>query len=155
MKTSKRSVLDTSKHSILVAALALVVGMDASLAAEPVGEGAEESEPSVAIVPPAFVRNAMLTTGCWARLYDGANFGGRVLTVAGPVDLPKSQLRPSFTWGGLFDSLVVGPKATLIAFEAENYTDRSATFQPGQRVPALDAYLGSRRIRSLRITCKV
>lgn len=147
--------MKSSKHLVLGAALAIGVGIGNSLAADPVEEGTEDKEPSVAIVPPAFVRNAMLTTGCWARLYSAASFKGGVVTVAGPVDLPKSQLRPSLEWGGVFDSLVVGPKATLIAFENEDYTERSATFKSGQRVPALDAHLGSRKIRSLRITCKV
>ncbi|MBA3478060.1 MAG: hypothetical protein H0T52_06625, partial [Lautropia sp.] len=62
-------------------------------------EGVDDNEASVAIVPSAFVKNAMLATGCWARLYGRTNFSGDVLTVAGPVDLPKAELRPAFRWG--------------------------------------------------------
>jgi len=125
----------------------------------PVAQAQDEGrdrEPSVAIVPSAFIKNAMLTTGCWARLFRGENFTGEGITVAGPVDLPKSELPPAFQWGGSFDSLEVGPKATLTAFDNEDYTDRSAVFEPGLRVPDLDEKLGQlEKIRSLRITCRV
>jgi hypothetical protein len=117
---------------------------------------AEDREPSVAIVPSAFIKNAMLTTGCWARLYRGSNFTGEGITMAGPVDLPKSELPPAFRWGGSFDSLQVGPKATLTTFDNEDYTARSAVFEPGAQVPDLDEKLGQlEKIRSLRITCRV
>lgn len=119
-------------------------------------QGGSDREPSAAIVPSAFIRNAMLTTGCWARLYRGDNFSGERIMVAGPVDLPKSELPPSFRWGGSFDSLEVGPRATLTAFDNEDYTDRSAVFEPGLRVPDLDEKLGHlEKIRSLRLTCRV
>lgn len=76
-----------------------------------------------------------------------------MLSVVGPVDIANARVG-GFHWGRRFDSIVVGPKATVTAYDNENYEQRTATFRPGQRVPELDEKMGFvENIRSLRVSC--
>lgn len=94
-----------------------------------------------------------LANGCWARLYTDENFRGEVLSVVGPVDIANASVG-GFEWGRRFNSIVVGPKATLTAYDNDNYQQRTATFRSAQRVQDLDEKMGFfENIRSLRVVC--
>ncbi len=57
-------------------------------------------------------------------------------------------------WAGQFDSVAVGPKATLTAYDAENYKDKAQTFKPGQKVRDLDEKMGLfESIQSVKVSC--
>lgn len=57
-------------------------------------------------------------------------------------------------WSGSFDSVQVGPKATVTVYDNENYTQKVATYKPGQRIADLGETRGFfEDIRSLKIAC--
>ena len=110
--------------------------------------------PIIVLVPVQLASSDTLGNGCWARLYDSANFRGNQLSLVGPVDMPNMRTAFGTDWGGEFDSIQVGPKATLTVYDNENYRDKAATLKPGQKVADLDTKLGTfEDIRSVKIAC--
>lgn len=108
----------------------------------------------VLVLIPVVADADSLGGGCWARFFDGENFEGDPLTLVGPVDLPNMKFHQRFYWGGL-DSVIVGPKATVIIYDDENYRDRNATLKPGDHIGNLDDQkLGLfEDIESIKISC--
>lgn len=112
------------------------------------------ASPVVVLVPFVFANDEKMAGGCWARLYESQNFAGNLLSLVGPVDVPNAKVGSGFEWGRKFDSVAVGPKATLTVYDNENYRQKTATFKPGQKVADLDEKMGMfENIRSLKIAC--
>lgn len=111
------------------------------------------SLPVIVMFPPATNVDNNFSKGCWARLYSDDNFRGESLTISGPGDF--AYLRTSYAnFLRKWDSIAVGPKASLLAYDNPNYTQPVATFKPGQRVKDLDDKLGLfENIRAVRISC--
>jgi hypothetical protein len=115
---------------------------------------APQGAPLIVLVPVAVASSDSLGDGCWARLYDGANFRGNQLSLVGPVDMPNMRTAFGTDWGGEFDSIQVGPKASVTVYDNENHREKAATFKAGQRVPDLSDKVGLfEDIRSLKIAC--
>jgi len=116
--------------------------------------GRDPKAPVILLVPPIFAVNTSLADGCWARLFDAQGYRGDVLTLAGPIDVPKAHVGTNFAWGRKYDSVIVGPKATLTVYDDQDYKDKAATFKPGQKVPDLNEKLGFfENIQSLKVAC--
>jgi len=112
--------------------------------------------PMIIVAPPALAMDVKFANGCWARLYDRENFRGDSLTVVGPVLLANARIGSRFEWGRHYDSVEVGPKATLIVFDNENFRQHTATLKPSDRIADLDAKLTKfENIRSLKLDCAV
>jgi hypothetical protein len=47
-------------------------------------------------------------------------------------------------WSGEFDSVTVGPKATVTVYDNEIYREKAATFKPNQKIARLDEKMGCR-----------
>jgi hypothetical protein len=109
--------------------------------------------PSVIVVPHGQPTDAALGKGCWVRFYDDKAYGGRSLTLVGPVQMPKMNI-PGGLWVN-WGSVVVGPNATVTTFDYEQFKDPTAVLHPRQRISDLkDRKLGSfEDIHSLRIAC--
>lgn len=107
----------------------------------------------VVLMPMAQAGDTQLGNGCWVRFYDGKNFRGTNLTLVGPVDMPNTDV-PGGVWRE-WDSAIVGPKATVVTFDNENYRDRTARLAAGQRITDLgDKKLGwFEEIKSARVSC--
>ena len=136
------------------AAQAKTAGNKAETASGGTPEAAIAADAVIVLVPFAFASDEKLANGCWARLYDDTGFKGNMLSLAGPVDIPRGRIGSGFEWGHKYDSLAVGPKATLVIYDSENYRQKTATFKPGQQLADLNAKLGPfENIRSLKITC--
>lgn len=105
------------------------------------------------LVPVRIATDAKLADGCWVRFYDGSNFTGATLTLAGPVEMPR--MYPAGNVWRDWESAVVGPKAQVTTFDEENFRDRTAKLGAGQRVPDLrDRKLGwFDEVHSARVTC--
>lgn len=109
----------------------------------------------VLVLMPAIQGNSDdLGNGCWVRFYDGENFTGQMLTLVGPIDMPRMDVaKPAWReW----DSAIVGPKAKVVTYDKDGYQDRTATLMPGQRIVSLDndARLGwFEDIHSVRVSC--
>lgn len=109
--------------------------------------------PVLVLFPQVLVVDEKLASGCWARLYEEEKFKGEFVTLVGPSEFASMDTG----FGNMarkWDSVIVGPKATLTAYDNENYAQRVATFKSGQRVPDLDEKLGFfENIRSAKVTC--
>lgn len=125
-------------------------------AAPPVTSGVlgEADLPSVIMVPRSDRHDDRLAGGCWARFYDGKDYGGRSVTLAGPLQVPQLHV-PGGLWVN-WGSVVVGPRAKVTTYDFEHFQDATAVLRPGQRVPDLqDRKLGLfEDIHSLRIACE-
>ena len=92
--------------------------------------------------------------GCWARLYLGERYTGQALTLTGPVEVSNITGHWGFPWDPLYESVEVGPKATLSVFDQPRFRERTMVFQHGQRVADLDTIMGLfRSIRSAKVSC--
>lgn len=106
------------------------------------------------VVPVNIVTDDRLANGCWARVYENPQFGGNVLTLVGPVDVPDLARTAVSDWNGA-DSVVTGPKARVTVYDEENYRDRMAAVEPGKSVAHLqDRSVGFLdKAESLRVAC--
>lgn len=112
--------------------------------------------PMVLVVPTYYAMDPNVGNGCWARLFDKRDFTGSVFAMVGPVDIASN--RPGFITGfesgRNFDSLTVGPTATLTVWDHDNFQKKSTTFAPGDTVPDLDSRMGStEEIKSMSLSC--
>jgi hypothetical protein len=104
------------------------------------------------VVPVAFAADEKLGNGCWVKLYDGGNYTGSQYVVVGPVSVPA--MREGLGINEKFDSVVVGPRATLTIYDSINYRNKSAVLQAASRMPDLDDKKGMfETIRSLNVIC--
>lgn len=119
------------------------------------GQGAAAAGgPSAVLVllPSAQAQGTRLADGCWVRFFDDKNYSGAMLTLAGPVDLPRMELGNAWRdW----DSAIVGPKAIVRTYDNENYRDRTALLDSGQSIPDLrERKLGwFDEVKSARVFC--
>ena len=113
-----------------------------------------DGAPTVVLVPLTLAIDRTFANGCWARLYDGRDFRGDRLALVGPADMPDMRTGFGKDWGGEFDSVEVGPKATLTVYDGENYSDRAASFKPGERITDMGERMGLfEDVRSLKLAC--
>lgn len=105
------------------------------------------------LLPVQLASDEKLANGCWVRFYDGQNFRGSSLTLAGPVEMP--QMHPAGNVWRDWESAVVGPKARVTTFDDENFRQRTASLTPGQRIADLrDQKLGwFDEVHSARVAC--
>jgi hypothetical protein len=110
--------------------------------------------PLAVILVPVVIAEKQDLGECWAKLYTDPNFHGDQLSLVGPVDMPNMRTPFGRDWSGEFESIAVGPKATVTIYDNENYTQKAATFKAGQRVPKLDKKLGFfEQVHSVKIAC--
>lgn len=91
--------------------------------------------------------------GCWATLFDEVNHKGPSLTVMGPAKFANLRTNGGDNWEGRIDSVTVGPKATLIMYGGENFTDKDFQFGASTKTADLSHIPQFDTIESLEITC--
>ena len=112
----------------------------------------ETAEPVVVTVTTvAFAES----TGCWARIHDGHNFSGRTLTLMGSQSLPNLEFGVGSDWEGDIDSVEVGPKAKLVLYDDENFTDDPREIGPNGRIADLHQALFAEGVESMKLSCMV
>jgi hypothetical protein len=110
--------------------------------------------PIIVLVPLAVATTSTFADGCWVKLHDATDFKGNQLSLVGPVDMPNMRTAFGTDWSGQFDSVQVGPKATVTVYDNENYAQKAATFKPGAKVADLDEKMGTfEQIRSVKVAC--
>lgn len=122
----------------------------------PAAPATGDPSPVVIVVPTFFATDPLLNDGCWARLYDKKDFGGVMLTLVGPVDIPNNRAGfiTGFEMGRNFDSLMTGARAALTVWDKPDFKNRSTTFGPGESIPDLNTRMGDfEEIKSLHLTC--
>ena len=114
---------------------------------------------------------------CWLDVYDKTNFEGAHARIEGPAELLSLGKLAGEDWSNRIDSLIVGPKAQVIAFrqehfredqsgqpyhgdaiknwggDAKSYSDLEITFTPGQKEHHLGELNFHQNINSLKIKC--
>jgi Beta/Gamma crystallin len=125
-----------------------------------------ETAPSLAkpIIPPMIILAPLeirteptLQQGCWAQLFPRPDYkGDDHLTISGPLDLPSLHTpRGGVDWKEKTESIIVGPRATVMVYENGNYSHQTATLKPGTHEPRLRGNLKfTQSIDSLRIRCE-
>lgn len=92
--------------------------------------------------------------GCWARLYVRENFEGDPVTLVGPVAIDNVSRQWGFPWDPQYESLQVGPTATLTLYDNTRFRDRTAVFKSGRRIADMDDEMGVfRSVRSAKVSC--
>lgn len=120
------------------------------------GQAGGGGTPVLLIVPMMTATDQAMANGCWARLYDSTGYKGNMLTLSGPVDIPsmESGRIAGFEWDRNFDSVHVGPGASLMVWQGNDYTEKSTTFRANQRVQDLDERMGFfEDIKSVKLSC--
>jgi hypothetical protein len=109
------------------------------------------------IIAPTEVRtDPTLAKGCWVRLFPEPDFKGvDDLTIAGPTELPSLHTPAGGVyWKHKTESVIVGPKATVMVYENQQFRHQTATLSPGTREPRLRGNLKfTQSIDSLKISC--
>lgn len=77
--------------------------------------------------------------GCYVTIYENSNYEGKSLRLDGPAEFANLKNLPGDNqdWGDKIGSLIVGPHATVKAWEDENFGDTEINFTPGQNVSDL------------------
>lgn len=106
------------------------------------------------LLPVKQATDPRMANGCWVRFHSDENFRGESLTLVGPVDMPNMDA-PGAVWQN-WDSAVVGANATVTTYDNDNFRDRTATLNAGQRIADLsDNKLGwFEEVKSARVACK-
>lgn len=119
-------------------------------------KGAAGKAPVVLMLVPVDVaaKDSTTKSGCWVRIYDGENYMGDSLTLAGPVSLADMSGPFGLNWDDRVNSVQVGPKASMTVYDNEGYRDQVAWFKSGQNVPDISRKLGFfDEFASVRVTC--
>ncbi len=66
---------------------------------------------------------AAYASDCWLDVYDKIDFAGAHVRIDGPVQMPSLAKLNNEDWGNRIESLIVGPKAQVLAFRQENYKE--------------------------------
>ena len=91
--------------------------------------------------------------GCFVQVWNGAGFAGTSDFINGPVEYRHLRDLPSRrSWKDRIGSLRLGPKASAVAWSAEQFSGRSLTLAAGSREQGSFAALPL-KIQSLDIRC--
>lgn len=114
---------------------------------------------------------------CWLEVYDKTNFEGNHVRIEGPAELPSLRNLNGENWGSRIESLIVGPKAQVLAFRNEGFkeqkieqpyhgeamkawkekpesqSEQEITFGPGKKEHHLGEVNFHQNINSLKIKC--
>ena len=116
--------------------------------------------------------------GCWVDLFDDTQFKGKSIRIKGPIKLANLLKIQGANWDKRIESIVVGPKATLIVFENKNFKltlsemanhpvlmkslgishqdileESELIFHPDSRVHGFGEFDFYHKIRSLKLSC--
>jgi hypothetical protein len=145
--------MKTEHPSLLaLAAAAALAACESMSPSSPSAAGAEVE--TAAVVLPGPAGPEQVRSGCWATFNDERNFSGDSLTLVGPVDLQSLDRGSARQLRRDIKSLVTGPRATLIVYERQLFSNRSVGFPPDSREPGLVEKLGfGGRIESMHLRC--
>jgi hypothetical protein len=92
--------------------------------------------------------------GCWVRIWQDENHTGNTDTIFGPGTWNNMRTLPNATiqdWGDKISAIIVGPHATIVGWEDENYGDDAIQFGPNSVISRLGEYNFDNEIDSLQI----
>lgn len=120
---------------------------------EAVSKAAPAPPGALVLFPTRTIQAASFGDGCWVHMFDGTQYRGQQLTLVGPVGLPDMS-RTGTPWRD-WDSIIVGPHATVTIYIVADYGLPAATFKSNQRVADLTAITGRfEDINSVEVKCE-
>jgi hypothetical protein len=93
---------------------------------------------------------------CWAEIYMNAEFDKNAprLLLVGPHDLPTLKGLNDQNWDNDIESIVLGPEATMVAYEHPEFAGRTLIMASNQNIGNLADAQMKNEIESLRLACK-
>jgi hypothetical protein len=93
---------------------------------------------------------------CWAEIYMNADFDKNAprLLLVGPHDLPTLKGLNDQNWDNDIESIILGPEATMVAYEHPEFAGRTLILAANQSIGNLTDAQMKNEIESLRLGCK-
>ncbi|QPD04418.1 MAG: hypothetical protein Nkreftii_002192 [Candidatus Nitrospira kreftii] len=93
---------------------------------------------------------------CWAEIYMNADFDKNAprLLLVGPHELPTLKGLNDQNWDNDIESIVLGPEATMVAYEHPEFAGRTLILAANQNIGNLANAQMKNEIESLRLACK-
>lgn len=94
-------------------------------------------------------------TPCWVEIYMNQEFDKNQpsLLLVGPHELGSLKGLKDRNWDNDIESILVGPRATLLGYEHADFKGRELVLGPNQRLSSLIEAQMSNEIESLRVIC--
>jgi len=94
-------------------------------------------------------------TACWVEIYMNQEFDKNQpsLLLLGPHELTSLKGLKDRNWDNDIESILVGPRATLLGYEHAEFKGRELVLGPNQRMGSLIEAQMSNEIESLRVLC--
>lgn len=112
----------------------------------------EDLSGRLVLMPAQTVADEQFAGGCWVRFFDGTEYRGARLVLVGPLDLANMTAtgEPWRDW----DSVIVGPKAEVTTYNAEDFREPAVTLKGRKSVPDLTHETGRfEDIESVQVSC--
>lgn len=96
------------------------------------------------------------TNKCWVEIFMNADFdrNGPRLLLVGPHELPSLKGLNDQNWDNDIESIVMGPEATMVAYEHPDFGGRTLILASNQNIGNLVEAQMKNEIESLRLGCK-
>lgn len=93
---------------------------------------------------------------CWAEIYMNADFDKNAprLLLIGPHDLSTLKGLNDQNWDNDIESIVLGPEATMVAYEHPEFAGRTLILAANQNIGNLSDAQMKNEIESLRLACR-
>lgn len=93
---------------------------------------------------------------CWVEIFMNADFdrNGPRLLLIGPHELPSLKGLNDQNWDNDIESIVVGPEATMVAYEHTDFGGRTLFLDANQNIGNLIEAQMKNEIESLRLVCR-
>jgi hypothetical protein len=93
---------------------------------------------------------------CWIEIFEDDNYDtdDPHVKIQGPKEIATLKNLEGKDWANDIESIIVGPTASVHAFEDRDFKGTEITFAPDQRVPNLGKLDMANDIESLKISCQ-
>jgi hypothetical protein len=97
----------------------------------------------------------VVDNNCWADFFEDTEFDADDphVRVMGPFQSATLEDISGRDWSNEFESLIVGPNATVFGYKEPDFSGQEIAFVPNQRISDLDELDMSDNIESLKIQC--
>lgn len=107
------------------------------------------------IVGTSEVEVQVVDQNCWVELYEDTEFDmdDPHVRLKGPFEAGSLEALAGTNWNDEIQSLIVGPSATVFAYEDTGFTGTEVVFVANQKVGELDELNMSDDIESIKVQC--
>lgn len=97
----------------------------------------------------------VIDRGCWVEIYEDDNYDkdDPHLQIQGPAEFASLKDLKGRNWNNDIESVIVGPNATVKAYNDKDFKGTEIAFTSNQRVPNLGKLDMSNDIESMKVSC--